>query len=129
MICINLCIILQASVALNSIEWQAEYPMDFYANNSLGPWTVNHESNRPQRVNKNKQKRTQNVTQTTPEVSDGMSSVKTSESEKSEEKVKIHVHSKDDTKVENTEVKKHQDGTDCNNTCDDCECNEELKMF
>ena len=28
--------------------------MDYYANSSLGPWTVKHESNRPERVVKGK---------------------------------------------------------------------------
>jgi len=32
----------EASVALNAIDWQSIYPMDFYANDSLGPWTPNH---------------------------------------------------------------------------------------
>jgi len=33
----------EAAVALQEIEWQeAVYPMDFYANDSLGPWTPNH---------------------------------------------------------------------------------------
>jgi len=33
----------EAAVALKEIEWQEPvYPMDFYANNSLGPWTPNH---------------------------------------------------------------------------------------
>ncbi|XP_048468708.1 2-(3-amino-3-carboxypropyl)histidine synthase subunit 1 [Rhincodon typus] len=32
----------EAAVALKQIEWQHQYPMDFYANQSLGPWTVNH---------------------------------------------------------------------------------------
>ena len=33
---------LQASVALDSIEWQPDaYPMDFYSADSLGPWTPN----------------------------------------------------------------------------------------
>uniref|UniRef100_A0A914EH99 Uncharacterized protein n=1 Tax=Acrobeloides nanus TaxID=290746 RepID=A0A914EH99_9BILA len=27
-----------------------EYPMDFYANDSRGPWTNNHESHRPKRT-------------------------------------------------------------------------------
>ncbi|XP_040194303.1 2-(3-amino-3-carboxypropyl)histidine synthase subunit 1 [Rana temporaria] len=40
----------EASVALKEAEWQNTYPMDFYANQSLGPWTVNHESHRPPRV-------------------------------------------------------------------------------
>ncbi|KAM8977058.1 2-(3-amino-3-carboxypropyl)histidine synthase subunit 1 [Pelodytes ibericus] len=40
----------EASVALKEAEWQNTYPMDFYANQSLGPWTVNHESNRLPRV-------------------------------------------------------------------------------
>lgn len=31
---------------LEQIEWQENYPMDFYANTSLGPWTVNNENNR-----------------------------------------------------------------------------------
>ncbi|XP_074636218.1 2-(3-amino-3-carboxypropyl)histidine synthase subunit 1-like isoform X2 [Acropora palmata] len=36
----------EASVVLQEIEWQKEYPMDFYANTSLGRWTANHEHNR-----------------------------------------------------------------------------------
>ncbi|XP_063812191.1 2-(3-amino-3-carboxypropyl)histidine synthase subunit 1 isoform X2 [Pseudophryne corroboree] len=40
----------EASVALKEAEWQNTYPMDFYSNQSLGPWTVNHESHRPSRV-------------------------------------------------------------------------------
>ncbi|XP_012812029.1 2-(3-amino-3-carboxypropyl)histidine synthase subunit 1 isoform X1 [Xenopus tropicalis] len=40
----------EASVALKEAEWQHTYPMDFYANESLGPWTVNHESHRPTRA-------------------------------------------------------------------------------
>lgn len=39
----------EASVVLNSMEWQENYPMDFYANESLGPWTPNNEANRPPR--------------------------------------------------------------------------------
>ena len=36
----------EAMVGLKEIEWQKEYPMDFYANDSLGNWTVNDKSNR-----------------------------------------------------------------------------------
>lgn len=37
----------EASVALSTVNWQGDsYPMDFYANNSLGPWTVNNEVHR-----------------------------------------------------------------------------------
>lgn len=34
----------EASVALNDTPWRASapYPMDFYASDSLGPWTPNH---------------------------------------------------------------------------------------
>ncbi|KAI7869387.1 putative diphthamide synthesis protein-domain-containing protein [Spinellus fusiger] len=32
----------EASIALGKAEWQEVYPMDFYANDSLGPWTPNH---------------------------------------------------------------------------------------
>ena len=33
----------EAAVALDAIEWQKQnYPMDFYSNDSLGPWTPNH---------------------------------------------------------------------------------------
>ncbi|XP_065429268.1 2-(3-amino-3-carboxypropyl)histidine synthase subunit 1 isoform X3 [Chrysemys picta bellii] len=39
----------EAAVALKEIEWQQTYPMDFYAGQSLGPWTVNHASHQPQR--------------------------------------------------------------------------------
>ncbi|KAM4699423.1 2-(3-amino-3-carboxypropyl)histidine synthase subunit 1 isoform 1-T2 [Discoglossus pictus] len=40
----------EASVALRDAEWQKTYPMDFYASQSLGPWTVNHETHHPPRV-------------------------------------------------------------------------------
>uniref|UniRef100_A0A8C0QQI2 2-(3-amino-3-carboxypropyl)histidine synthase subunit 1 n=1 Tax=Chelonoidis abingdonii TaxID=106734 RepID=A0A8C0QQI2_CHEAB len=39
----------EAAVALKEIEWQQTSPMDFYAGQSLGPWTVNHASHKPQR--------------------------------------------------------------------------------
>uniref|UniRef100_A0A8C3U969 2-(3-amino-3-carboxypropyl)histidine synthase subunit 1 n=1 Tax=Catharus ustulatus TaxID=91951 RepID=A0A8C3U969_CATUS len=39
----------QAAVALQDIEWQQPYPMDFYASQSLGPWTVNHGGTQPPR--------------------------------------------------------------------------------
>ncbi|XP_054065924.1 2-(3-amino-3-carboxypropyl)histidine synthase subunit 1 isoform X1 [Rissa tridactyla] len=39
----------EATVALRDIEWQQPYPMDFYASQSLGPWTVNHASTQPPR--------------------------------------------------------------------------------
>ena len=33
----------EAAVALEEVKWQeGNYPMDFYSNNSLGPWTPNH---------------------------------------------------------------------------------------
>ena len=53
---------LQASIALRSAEWQAPYPMDFYANSSLGPWTPNHESHRPARVKKSRDPRATRLT-------------------------------------------------------------------
>ena len=37
-------------VALSQTEWQSVYPMDFYANESLGEWTVNNEKHRPKRT-------------------------------------------------------------------------------
>ncbi|XP_053131581.1 2-(3-amino-3-carboxypropyl)histidine synthase subunit 1 isoform X2 [Hemicordylus capensis] len=39
----------EAAVALKQAAWQETYPMDFYASQSLGPWTVNHGGLRPQR--------------------------------------------------------------------------------
>lgn len=32
----------EASVALGRIAWQSPYPMDYYARDSLGPWTANY---------------------------------------------------------------------------------------
>lgn len=32
----------ELNVALEELAWQAIYPMDFYARESLGPWTPNH---------------------------------------------------------------------------------------
>ena len=40
------------SVALDSIKWQTVYPMDYYANDSLGAWTNNNEAHRPVRQRK-----------------------------------------------------------------------------
>ena len=37
------------SVALQQVSWQERYPMDFYAYDSLGPWTPNNEKHRPAR--------------------------------------------------------------------------------
>ena len=35
----------EASVAVDSINWREDvYPMDFYSNESLGPWTPNHKT-------------------------------------------------------------------------------------
>ncbi|XP_062602555.1 2-(3-amino-3-carboxypropyl)histidine synthase subunit 1-like [Saccostrea cucullata] len=39
----------EMSVALNIAQWQDVYPMDFYANDSLGPWTVNNTKYQPPR--------------------------------------------------------------------------------
>ncbi|KAJ8280792.1 hypothetical protein GJAV_G00059020 [Gymnothorax javanicus] len=40
----------EAAVALQQVEWQEVYPMDYYANQSLGPWTVNHRDHQPPRM-------------------------------------------------------------------------------
>ena len=37
---------LQLSVALGVSQYKDVYPMDFYANESLGPWTVNNVEHR-----------------------------------------------------------------------------------
>ncbi|MBN3304610.1 DPH1 synthase, partial [Amia calva] len=48
----------EAAVALKEVEWQQTYPMDFYSNQSLGPWAVNHPENQPARpVRKSAQKK------------------------------------------------------------------------
>ena len=39
----------ELSVALKTVEWKEDYPMDFYANDSLGAWTPNHGKMRPTR--------------------------------------------------------------------------------
>ncbi|XP_016414118.1 diphthamide biosynthesis protein 1-like [Sinocyclocheilus rhinocerous] len=39
----------EAAVALQQVEWQEVYPMDFYSNQSLGAWTPNHPDNQPKR--------------------------------------------------------------------------------
>ncbi|XP_012990521.1 2-(3-amino-3-carboxypropyl)histidine synthase subunit 1 isoform X1 [Esox lucius] len=39
----------EAAVALQQVGWQEVYPMDFYSNQSLGPWTPNHPDNQPAR--------------------------------------------------------------------------------
>ncbi|KAI8379227.1 putative diphthamide synthesis protein-domain-containing protein [Radiomyces spectabilis] len=35
----------EASIVLDKAKWQDVYPMDFYSNESLGPWTPNHGRN------------------------------------------------------------------------------------
>jgi len=47
----------EAAVALDPSLWQSVYPMDFYSNNSLGPWTNNHEDNRTKFVRKKQEKK------------------------------------------------------------------------
>lgn len=37
----------ETAVALQEVSWKEVYPMDFYSNQSLGPWTPNHPDNRP----------------------------------------------------------------------------------
>ncbi|KAM6988172.1 2-(3-amino-3-carboxypropyl)histidine synthase subunit 1 [Tautogolabrus adspersus] len=39
----------EAAVALQEVGWKEVYPMDFYSNQSLGPWTPNHPDNQPAR--------------------------------------------------------------------------------
>lgn len=41
--------VFQATVALQEVSWKEVYPMDFYSNQSLGPWTPNHPDNQPAR--------------------------------------------------------------------------------
>lgn len=45
---------LQLSVALKVTDWRSTYPMDYYASDSLGPWTVNNEANKLQRQRRGK---------------------------------------------------------------------------
>ncbi|XP_037323308.2 2-(3-amino-3-carboxypropyl)histidine synthase subunit 1 [Pungitius pungitius] len=39
----------EAAVALQEVGWKEVYPMDFYSNQSLGPWAPNHPENQPVR--------------------------------------------------------------------------------
>ncbi|XP_008423167.1 2-(3-amino-3-carboxypropyl)histidine synthase subunit 1 [Poecilia reticulata] len=39
----------EAAVALQEVGWEEVYPMDFYSNQSLGPWAPNHPENQPPR--------------------------------------------------------------------------------
>lgn len=60
----------EAAVALKSIDWQSRYPMDFYANDSLGPWTPNNQVHRPSRpVRKSQQKTHANRDNVTKDIS------------------------------------------------------------
>ena len=47
----------EAAVALKRVQWQENYPMDFYSNTSLGPWTNNHPDNKVKIVRKGHQHR------------------------------------------------------------------------
>jgi len=53
----------EVNVALKQVEWQSVYPMDYYANESLGSWTVNNVKHRPIR---NKPKPRTKITATKP---------------------------------------------------------------
>ncbi|XP_072548076.1 2-(3-amino-3-carboxypropyl)histidine synthase subunit 1 [Salminus brasiliensis] len=53
----------EAAVALQQIEWQEVYPMDFYSNQSLGPWAPNHPDNQPKRPTRKQPQKTQCVQQ------------------------------------------------------------------
>ena len=39
----------ELAVALNATSWKDTYPMDYYANDSTGPWTVNNSLHKPKR--------------------------------------------------------------------------------
>ena len=39
----------ELAVALNATSWKDTYPMDYYANESTGPWTVNNSLHKPKR--------------------------------------------------------------------------------
>jgi len=41
---------LQVAVALQEVPYQDSYPMDYYASQSLGAWTVNNERHRSARA-------------------------------------------------------------------------------
>ncbi|XP_041349563.1 2-(3-amino-3-carboxypropyl)histidine synthase subunit 1-like isoform X2 [Gigantopelta aegis] len=64
----------ELSVALKSTSWQEVYPMDFYANDSLGPWTVNNETHRPQRPRRTRPVGNKEVTKHVADVSTEKSS-------------------------------------------------------
>ncbi|XP_059143770.1 2-(3-amino-3-carboxypropyl)histidine synthase subunit 1-like isoform X2 [Physella acuta] len=46
----------ELNVALKVTPWQSTYPMDYYANDSLGPWTVNNAANKQPMVRKQRVK-------------------------------------------------------------------------
>ncbi|XP_070295995.1 2-(3-amino-3-carboxypropyl)histidine synthase subunit 1-like [Salvelinus sp. IW2-2015] len=48
----------QAAVALQQVGWQEVYPMDFYSNQSLGPWAPNHPDNQPARPTRKQTQKT-----------------------------------------------------------------------
>eukprot|EP00127_Corallochytrium_limacisporum_P003326 Clim_evm15s148 gene=Clim_evmTU15s148 len=47
----------ELNVAMGVIPWQEVYPMDFYANESLGPWTPNNEHHRTNRTSMSSSRR------------------------------------------------------------------------
>ncbi|XP_031651568.1 2-(3-amino-3-carboxypropyl)histidine synthase subunit 1-like isoform X3 [Oncorhynchus kisutch] len=48
----------EAAVALQQVGWQEVYPMDFYSNQSLGPWAPNHPDNQPARPTRKQTQKT-----------------------------------------------------------------------
>ena len=73
---IFVCLFVQAAVALKNAEWQSVYPMDFYANDSLGPWTPNNQAHRPIRPTRRSQQKAVPSQQRWPQNKTSESSVK-----------------------------------------------------
>ncbi|XP_064619383.1 2-(3-amino-3-carboxypropyl)histidine synthase subunit 1-like [Lineus longissimus] len=105
----------EASVVLDSIAWQKDYPMDFYSNSSLGAWTVNHESHRKPRPVRNKTK---------PKISSESSNMSNTvlQGIAMNSDTKVDSPNGDDVKDSNTVVDTSQEKKERCGTCENCSC-------
>lgn len=124
----------ELSVALDEVKWQEVYPMDYYANNSLGSWTVNHESNRPPRTTRKKVevKKDQSVVTLNESCNGKISGDEEGGlNRKASERPRVDPRKAGST--HNSHRHKHHDNHDheqgeekrtepCSNECADCEC-------
>ena len=122
------------SVALKSVEWQKTYPMDFYANDSLGAWTVNNEQHRPVKPRKQRVKKTHQSKTTSTCDKEKEQSKTTSDDDKEKDKFKTTATGEkeiDQSKTSEKEINQSKVSNSCdiesNVCCGATDCCKETK--